>query len=369
MSLENIIISGGGTGGHIYPALAIADEIKRRYPNCTIRFVGAEGRMEMEKVPAAGYPIDGLWITGIERKILSKKNLLFPFRLISSIRKSKKLIKKHKPQAAVGVGGFASGPLLYVASKRNIPTLIQEQNSYPGITNKILAKRVSKICTGFENMEKWFPKEKSIHTGNPLRGNLTDSSADRSEAWKHFGLDPNKPTVFVMGGSLGALSLNDAVTNAMHQWTEQGIQVLWQTGKRFYEKNKELVKQDGIQGVKVLGFIDRMDLAYSAADIIVSRAGAMSIAELAIVSKPTLFVPSPHVAEDHQTHNARSLTDHDAAILVADKSVRDELGKAVSDLMANAEKRQALSEKLHTHAHPQAAKAVVDEIEKIVNGK
>lgn len=365
MSLHSVIISGGGTGGHIYPALAIADEIKRRYPACYIHFVGAEGRMEMEKVPAAGYPIDGLWITGIERKIFSKKNLLFPFRLISSLRKAKTLIKKHQPQVAVGVGGFASGPLLKVASRNGIPSLIQEQNSYPGITNKLLAKHVDRICTGFPNMEKWFAKEKTVLTGNPLRGQLIDIRGKKEDALSHFQLKRDVPVVFVMGGSLGALSINEAVKKALSKWESKKIQVIWQTGKRFYAPNKTFVDEKGHHHVNVLGFIDRMDLAYAAADIIVSRAGAMSIAELALVAKPTIFIPSPHVAEDHQTHNARSLTDHEAAVLIPDDEVETALESAVIDLVNDAARCEKLSQALRKYGRPKAAADVVDEIEKI----
>ncbi|MCH2197571.1 MAG: undecaprenyldiphospho-muramoylpentapeptide beta-N-acetylglucosaminyltransferase [Flavobacteriales bacterium] len=366
MSLNSVIISGGGTGGHIYPALAIADEIKRRYPDCEVRFVGAEGRMEMEKVPAAGYEIDGLWITGIERKILSKKNLLFPFRLISSLSKAGKLLKKYKPQAAVGVGGFASGPLLRKASGKNIPCLIQEQNSYPGITNKLLAKRVQRICTGFPNMERWFPKERVIQTGNPLRGAIASIDGKRDEATQCFNLDPSKKVVFIMGGSLGARSVNEAVKAAIPEWKAAGVQVLWQTGKRFHESNQQWATANGHNDIQVLGFINRMDLAYAAADVIVSRAGAMSIAELSIVGKPSIFVPSPHVAEDHQTYNARSLTDVGAAILVKDNEAVSALAKEVLNLIEDTAKCQSLSVELKKHARPNAAAAVVDELEKIV---
>lgn len=369
MPLHNIIISGGGTGGHIYPALAIADEIKKRYPDCAIRFVGAEGRMEMEKIPAAGYEIDGLWITGIERKILSKKNLLFPFRIISSLSKAKRILKKHNPQAAIGVGGFASGPLLFQASKRGIPTLVQEQNSYPGITNKLLAKRANRICTGFDNMERWFPKKKTILTGNPLRGALRSISDQKEAALSHFSLNPQKPTLFVMGGSLGARSMNEAVQQAAEQWKKDGFQVIWQTGKRFFETNQSWAKENGHDHLNVVGFIDRMDLAYAAADAIVSRAGAMSIAELSIVGKPTIFVPSPHVAEDHQTHNARSLTDHGAAVLVKDSDVREQLASVITELLNDQSKLTTMSAEMIKHAHPDAAAKVVDEIEKIVSDR
>ena len=293
MLLHSVVISGGGTGGHIYPALAIADEIKSRYPECKIHFVGAEDRMEMTKVPAAGYEIDGLWITGIERKIFSKKNLLFPFRIFSSLRKSGKILKKYQPQIAIGVGGFASGPLLYKASGKNIPTLIQEQNSFPGITNRILSKKVNTICAGFEGLERWFDKEKIVLTGNPIRSTISDASSVREESLKLHQFSADKKTVFIMGGSLGARSLNLGVKNALDKWKSQGYQVIWQTGKSALPKMKEEVDLSQYPDLRMVDFIERMDLAYAAADVIVSRAGAMSIAELALVGKPAILVPSP----------------------------------------------------------------------------
>ncbi len=365
MSLRSVIISGGGTGGHIYPALAIADEIKRRYPDCTIRFVGAEGRMEMEKIPQAGYPIDGLWITGIERKLLSKKNLSFPFRIVSSLLKARRILKEHRPNAVAGVGGFASGPLLFIASRMSIPTLIQEQNSFPGVTNKLLAKRAKSICTGFPGMERWFPAERTVHTGNPLRAVLGSQETSREAALHHFELNNAQPTVFIMGGSLGAKSMNDGVAKALATWSEKGYNVLWQTGKRFAAENEQLVRAQGWNTVKVLGFIDRMDYAYAAADLIVSRAGAMSIAELALIGKATVFVPSPNVSEDHQTHNARSLTDSGAALLLPDSEVRTALETAVIELMDDADRRDKLGAAIRTFARPHAASDVVDQLERI----
>lgn len=365
MPLKSIIISGGGTGGHIYPALAIADEVKRRYPECIIRFVGAEGRMEMEKVPQAGYSIDGLWITGIERKIFSKKNLLFPFRIVSSLRKSGKIISAYRPDAVAGVGGFASGPLLHVASRRGIPTLIQEQNSFPGITNKLLAKKADVICTGFPNMRRWFPDEKTVHTGNPLRANISGSIDQRAEAREHFGIGEHHKVVFIMGGSLGAKSINDAVLKSLDAWMASGHAVLWQTGERFAAACTRTIEERGLTNVRVLGFINRMDLAYTLADVIVSRAGAMSIAELALVGKPCIFVPSPNVAEDHQTKNARSLTDSGAALLVTDRDASERLGTTVSELLEAPDRCQELSKKIHAFARPNAASAVVDELERI----
>lgn len=366
MSLHKVIISGGGTGGHIYPALAIAEEINMRYPECELLFVGAEGRMEMEKIPAAGYPIEGLWISGIERKVFSKKNLQFPFKVISSVWRSRKLLKMFKPDIAVGVGGFASGPLLFSASRKGIPTLIQEQNSYPGITNRILAKRADRICTGFEHMEKWFPKERTTYTGNPLRSGIKDVANKSTEGKAHFGLRPDQPVVFVMGGSLGARSLNQAVEKDLEAFKAAGIQVLWQTGKRYLPEITASLPLDEYPNIKAVDFISHMDLAYGAADVIVSRAGAMSIAELALVGKPTILVPSPNVSEDHQTRNAEALTKADAAILVADKQVVGLLHSTVAELLANEEKCQMMSGNMKSIAKPGAAAAVVDEIEKLV---
>lgn len=366
MSLKRIIISGGGTGGHIYPALAIADEIRRRNPECEILFVGANGRMEMEKVPQAGYPIEGLDIAGLERKIFSKKNLGFLSRVIRSIRKSKQIIKDFSPQAAIGVGGYASGPLLFAAAKRNIPTLIQEQNSYPGITNKILSKRVDRICTGFEDMTKWFPKEKTVYTGNPLRNVIGRSEINPTD-YQEFGLIPGKKTLFVMGGSLGAKSLNDAVKEAAPQWKKEEIQVLWQTGTRFLESNTKFVADNQHTHLHPVGFISSMNKAYGIADIIVSRAGAMSIAELAMIAKPTILVPSPHVAEDHQTHNAKAMTDSGAALLIKDADVINALGAAASALMRDETRKTQMCNYMQVFAKPQAAAQVVDELQKLLS--
>ena len=365
MSLRSIIISGGGTGGHIYPALAIADEIKRRHPDCYIHFVGAKGRMEMEKIPKAGYPIDGLWITGIERKIISKKNLLFPFRLLSALIKSTKLLKKHKPQAAIGVGGFASGALLYQASKKGIPTLIQEQNSYPGITNKILAKRVDRICSGFSGMERWFPIDKIVLTGNPIRRNISSLEGLDQEALAFWGFKKEQPTLFIMGGSLGAKTMNSGVLKSLDQWKSKGYQVIWQTGKRYLSDMKALVHEADYPNLRMVDFIDRMDFAYAVSNLIVSRAGAMSIAELALTGKPAILVPSPNVSEDHQTKNALALIDVHAAKLLKDQKVSSELCQKVIDLFENKD-LESMSRAMKAQGKPNAAKDVVDELEKLI---
>ena len=382
--IRRVLISGGGTGGHIHPALAIADEIVHRNPDVEIRFVGALGRMEMEKVPAAGYDIDGLWISGIERKINSLKNLSFPFKLLSSLIKAGRLLRKYKPQIVIGVGGFASGPLLFRASKKGIPTLIQEQNSFPGITNRILANKVQTVCAGFPGLERWFPKERIVETGNPLRSNvlkLADSkrTPPKSESCAHFNFQNDTPIIFIMGGSLGAKSMNSAVKNVMEHYAslEQSKQVLpysiiWQCGARFLDENTAWLtdfekKHPKIaRSVNCLGFIDRMDLAYAAADIIASRAGAMSISELALVAKPTILIPSPHVSEDHQTKNALSLVNRGASILVEDRDVVEKLRVEIEDLLLDPAKCKAMMTALKTASRPNASVIIVNEVEKLL---
>lgn len=376
--IKRVLISGGGTGGHIHPALAIADEIKSRYPNAEINFVGAKGRMEMEKVPNAGYNIEGLWISGIERKLTSTKNLLFPFKLLSSLVKAGRLLRKYKPQVVIGVGGFASGPLLYRASLRRIPTLIQEQNSFPGITNRILAGHVNRVCAGFPGLGRWFPEEKIVETGNPLRSSvleLLSSSSDENsaKAKEHFNLAPEKPTVFVMGGSLGAASMNKAVkTLAESSEGTLPFQILWQCGQRFLPENEKwleelkLSRPEIASDLRCVGFIDRMDYAYSSADIIASRAGAMSISELALVAKPTILIPSPHVSEDHQTKNAMSLVERNAAILVKDGDVVKNLGGELSRILSDDALCEKMRNELRKAAKPEASKVIVNHVEEIV---
>jgi UDP-N-acetylglucosamine--N-acetylmuramyl-(pentapeptide) pyrophosphoryl-undecaprenol N-acetylglucosamine transferase len=369
-----VLISGGGTGGHIHPALAIAEALLERAPDANIEFVGALGRMEMERIPAAGHVITGLPITGFDRK-LSSRNLLFPFRLLKSLWISKNLIKKFKPDVVVGVGGFASGPLLWMAAKAGIPTLIQEQNGFPGITNRLLAGRVNRVCAGFPGLERWFPSEKIIETGNPLRqgiltrlGTSSKSAQNASDARNHFGLDLNKPVLLVLGGSLGAASMNRAVRSLMTSGTlqDKGFQILWQCGGRYEEEQVAWANDHNDPNLIVKGFIDRMDLAYDAASIIASRAGAMSIAELALVGKPTLLVPSPHVAEDHQTKNARSVVDRHGALLIPDFQVESELENQVRILLDDPAKCADMSTALQATAKPDAAHRVVDELFKLV---
>ena len=354
-----VIISGGGTGGHIFPAIAIANAIKEIDKSAEILFVGAEGRMEMEKVPAAGYEIEGLWISGLQRR-LTIDNLSFPFKVISSIMRAKKIIKSFRPDVAIGTGGFASGPLLRVASGMKIPTLIQEQNSFPGITNKILGKKVNKVCVVYEGMDKYFPKDKLIITGNPVRQDILSLEGKKEEAMKFFGLDPNKKTLLVIGGSLGARTINESMSACLEQLLKNNIQVIWQTGKNYSQA------LGPVAGAWIGAFITKMDLAYAAADIVVSRAGAISLSELAIVKKPSILVPSPNVAEDHQTKNAMALVKKDAALLVKDIESIERLGKEIIALANDMQLQKKLCDNISKLAFPNAAVVIAKEVLKLV---
>lgn len=366
MMLARVIISGGGTGGHIFPALAIADELKRRNPSIQILFVGAIGRMEMEKIPQAGYEIIGLPIAGLQRKI-TWKNLLLPFKLVRSFYKVYSVIKKFNPELVIGVGGYASGPTLQMAQFLNIPTLLQEQNSYPGKTNKLLAKKAKAICVAYPGMDQFFPKNKIQLTGNPVRANLAkDLSPLRQEAASFFGLDLAQPTILVIGGSLGALTLNKCIHEALEDFQKQQIQVLWQCGKTY----DAMLQQQGHEipeNIKVLPFIQSMDLAYALADVIISRAGALSVSELALVGKPSILVPSPNVAEDHQTKNALSLVNANAAILVKDIDAAETLIATCFDLITNRVQQEELARKLSALALPNATQQIVDVCESLRN--
>ncbi len=359
-----IIVSGGGTGGHIFPAIAIADSIKSAYPDASILFVGANGKMEMEKVPAAGYEIKGLNVVGLQRRI-TLKNLAFPFKLMASIKAAKKIVKEFNPDVAVGVGGYASGPLLKVASKFGIATVLQEQNSYPGLTNRLLAKKAKKICVAYENMDRFFPSEKIVLTGNPVRENVVEINGKRDEAIARFGLDPKKETLLVIGGSLGARTINHAIRSAMPLFKERNLQVLWQTGKVYSDEMKAASKQFGYDGIHPEAFITRMDLAYSVADCVVSRAGAISISELCLIEKPVILVPSPNVAEDHQTKNAMALVENNAAILVKDVNAVELLGNEIVRLFDDGEKRNELSENIARMGKRKAANSIRNEIIKL----
>jgi len=353
--MKRFIISGGGTGGHIFPAIAIADELKRRLPDAEILFVGAKDRMEMQKVPQAGYPIEGLWISGLQRK-LSWQNLLFPLKFISSLLKSRSIIKRFKPDAVIGTGGFASGAVVKVAGQMGIPTFIQEQNSYAGITNKMLAKNAHKICVAYDAMEQFFPKEKIVKTGNPIRDGLLNIVQYRSEGLSYFHLDSERKTLLVLGGSLGARRINQLIEQQLPLFEELGVQVLWQCGKLYYEEYKKYNSEQ----VRVLAFIDRMELAYAAADVIISRAGASSVSELCVVGKPVIFIPSPNVAEDHQTKNARAIADKQAAILLRESELNEQFANTFSKLIADEAQQEALSAHIKALAQPNATKDIVN---------
>lgn len=361
-----IIISGGGTGGHVFPAIAIADAVKAKEPGAQILFVGALGKIEMEKVPKAGYPIEGLWISGFQRS-LSPRNLLFPIKLLYSLLKARSIVRKFKPQVAVGVGGYASGPLLDIASRKGIPALIQEQNSYAGVTNKLLSKRVQKVCVAYDGMERFFPVEKIVLTGNPVRRSVAEAT-DAGAARLHFGLTADKPTLLIFGGSLGALSINEAMAQNTDFWQNHPeLQVLWQCGGSHHEKYQNCATAQ-LPNVKLLAFIDRMDLAYAAAEVVCSRAGALTISELCLVGKPAILVPSPFVAEDHQTKNAQALVDKDAAIMVRNADTVTELLPQALELLQNETKRNTLARNILALAKPDAAEEIAEQVLRLVEG-
>lgn len=363
-----IIVSGGGTGGHIFPAIAIANAIKALRPDTEFLFVGAEGKMEMEKVPAAGYKIEGLWISGVQRK-LTLSNLAFPFKLISSIVKARKILKSFKPDAVIGTGGFASGPMLRVAAKNRVVTLIQEQNSFPGITNKILAQDVDRICVAYSGMEKYFPKDKILLTGNPIRQDITSLEGKRERGLEAFGLDANKKTILVIGGSLGARTINESIEKCLETFEKNNIQLVWQTGKGYYEIAQQAVAKYEGKGIKAFDFIQKMDHAYAVADIVVSRAGASSVSELCLVKKPCILIPSPNVAEDHQTKNAMALVTYNAAILVKDMDARDRLCSEVMNLMNDVEQCAKLSANIGRLALVDSANVIANEVLSLINGR
>ena len=359
------MISGGGTGGHIYPALAIANAWMEKHPGTEILFVGAEGKMEMQKVPEAGYRIEGLKVAGLQRS-LSLSNLSFPFKLLASLNKSKELLKTFQPNAVVGVGGYASGPLLYSAQRKGIPTMIQEQNSYAGLTNKILAKKAKKICVAYPGMEKFFPADKIQYTGNPVRKDILQLDGKKEKAFQHFGLEEGKKVLLVLGGSLGARTINQAVLTDMESLEKDGYQVLWQCGKFYFSEMAEKVNASGLKHIHVREFIREMDLAYAAADVVVSRAGALSVSELSLVGKPVVFIPSPNVAEDHQTKNAMAFVQADAAVLLKDSEAVGKLKTTVNHLMADANKVRSLGENIQKLAKPKAAEEIVKVLESII---
>ncbi|MFK7049350.1 UDP-N-acetylglucosamine--N-acetylmuramyl-(pentapeptide) pyrophosphoryl-undecaprenol N-acetylglucosamine transferase [Flavobacterium columnare] len=356
------IISGGGTGGHIYPAIAIANEIKLRYPQAAILFVGAHDKMEMQKVPQAGYSIKGLWIAGIQRK-LTLQNALFPLKLVSSLIKSFGIIRNFKPDVVIGTGGFASGAVLKVASMLGIPTIIQEQNSYPGITNKLLSKKAQKICVAYENLERFFPKQNILLTGNPVRQDLISVDSKKEEALAYFNLDPSKKNLIILGGSLGARRINQLIAKEIDWLLEKDIQIIWQCGKLYFEEYKHLGDK---KGVKILSYIDRMDLVYAAADFVISRSGASSVSELCLIGKPVIFIPSPNVAEDHQTKNAQAIVEKQGAIVLKESELENQFKAVFQSLFNDNEKQEKLSKNIKALALPNATKQIVDEIIKWV---
>ena len=363
MKAYKIILSGGGTGGHIYPAIAIADELKSRFPESEFLFVGAKDKMEMQKVPQSGYPIIGLWIAGIQRR-LTFKNLLFPIKLVVSLFSSMAIINRFKPNVVIGTGGFASGPLLQVATMKGLPTLIQEQNSFPGITNKLLSKKVTKICVAYKGLERFFPKEKLIVTGNPVRQDVLNLDHKSEEARSFFNLDPAKKTLLILGGSLGARRINQLVESELEYFKDLGIQLIWQCGKLYAKDYSNYSSNDAVQ---VHTFLNRMDLAYAAADIVISRAGASSVSELCVVGKPVIFIPSPNVSEDHQTKNALAVSEKQAALLIREQDLDSNFEMQFSELIASNSKQLLLSTNIKKLALKEATQSIVDEVEKLLN--
>ncbi len=357
--MMKFVISGGGTGGHIFPAIAIADALKRRIPDAEILFIGAEGRMEMDRVPKAGYKIEGLWISGFT-KDLSVVSL--PFKIISSLRKAKKLLKEFQPDVVIGVGGFASGPTLKAANWLGIPTVIQEQNSYPGKTNRNVGQKAKAICVAYNGLDRWFPTMKLHFTGNPLRGNI-NAHQDRTEAAKYFGVDPNRPVVLLVGGSQGALGINKGISAQIEKFKDSEMQLIWQTGKFYYDEAVKEVKENHLEeNVKPTVFIERMDYAYSVADVVISRAGAISISELALVQKPVIFVPLPTAAEDHQTKNAMQLVDAGAAVMVKNDETELVLIPKLQELLRDKARQEEMKANIAQFARPNAAEDIVDVI-------
>lgn len=362
MKKLKFILSGGGTGGHIYPAIAIANELKSRFPDAEFLFVGAQDKMEMQKVPQSGYAIEGLWIAGLQRK-LTLQNAMFPLKLVNSLWKSRKIIKKFKPDVVIGTGGFASGPLLQVANSLNIPTVIQEQNSYPGITNKLLSKKANAICVAYENLERFFPKDKIVFTGNPVRQDILDIDSKRSEALSYFNLDENKKTLLIIGGSLGARRINQLIAKEIDFLRNNNLQIFWQCGNLYMTDYKHFSETENVQ---VVSFIDRMDLIYAAADFVISRAGASSVSELCLVGKPTIFIPSPNVAEDHQTKNAKAIVDKNGALLIKESELDEKFESVFNKLIHDENLQKSLSENMKKLAKPNATKDIVEQIVKLM---
>lgn len=362
-----IMLAGGGTGGHVFPAIAIADAIRKQHPDAEFLFVGAEGKMEMERVPQAGYSIVGLNIVGFQRGFSFSsliKNIKFPFKLYQSSVKAKKIVEDFNPDVVIGTGGYASGPIMRAAQRKGVPTLIQEQNSYPGVTNRLLAKGAQKICVAYDKMEQWFPSEKLVFTGNPVRQDILDLQNKRLSGIEHFGLDASKKTIFITGGSLGARTLNTALKEGLSKIdseTLSGIQFLWQCGRFYFEQDRNSTAA-GLPNVKILPFVDRVDLAYAAADVVIARAGALTISELCLVGKPAVLVPSPNVAEDHQTKNAQALSQIGAARCIKDVEAVEKMLPEALMILQNEALSFSLSENIRPLGKPNAAKAIADEV-------
>jgi len=363
---HKFIVSGGGTGGHIFPAISIANELKKRFADAEILFVGAKGRMEMERVPAAGYKIEGLPVSGFDRKNMLR-NVKVLINLAISILKARKIVRTFKPDIAIGVGGYASGPLLKAASGFGVPTLLQEQNSYAGVTNKLLAKKASKICVAYDGMEKFFPADKIVKTGNPVRQDLFLVEPKAAEAYQFFGFTPDKKTLLIVGGSLGARTINQSMIAELDALSKAGIQVIWQTGKFYINDAQAAAKNYISKSFLVTDFVSRMDYAYAIADLVISRAGASSISELCLLAKPTILVPSPNVAEDHQTQNALALVRKNAAVMVKDADAKMQLIDKALQLIQNDIELKKLAENILKLAEKDSAKRIVDEIEKIIH--
>lgn len=361
MQLKRVIISGGGTGGHIFPAIAIANALKEMSPGIEILFVGAQGKMEMEKVPAAGYQIIGLNISGLQRK-LAISNLWLPFKLLGALMKAGKIINQFKPQVAVGVGGYASAALVYMAAKKGIPVLIQEQNSYPGKTNRFLAKYASRICVAYPGMEQYFEKNKIVLTGNPVRQDIEKNTLTKEQGIQFFNLDPKKKTVFAFGGSQGAKAINEGMENALDLLEKNHIQAIWQTGKHYYQRAKSIVDEKGYNHIRVYEFIERMNYAYAAADLVISRSGAIAVAELSILGKASILVPLPTAAEDHQTKNAMALVNRNVAVLLKNEDCPKELGTIILKYIENDSLRNQLEQQIKSMANYDAAKIIASEI-------
>lgn len=363
-----LIISGGGTGGHIFPAIAIANAFRERHPDAHILFVGARGRMEMTRVPEAGYPIIGLWIAGIQRK-LTLSNLLFPLKLVVSYLRAAVIVKRYKPDVVVGTGGFASGPMMMAATRLRVPALIQEQNSFAGLANKQVADRVSKVCVAYEGMEKYFPREKIVLTGNPVRKDILNVSEKTDKGRSHFGFDDTRKTLLIIGGSLGARTINESILSGVDKLLDAGIQVLWQTGKAYFAVVQSQLEKYDRRRLRVFDFLREMDLAYAAADVVISRSGALAVSELCIACKPCILVPSPNVAEDHQTKNAQALVEKDAALMVADKEAKAMLVDEALKLLFDEQRGKKLSEHISRLAKPSATEDIVNEIENLIKIK